>query len=76
MNGETRIILDKIDEHARATREKLEEHGECLATLVERSVNTKDRLDRVEKKTTVISAITGAVSGIGVVIAKTFGFDA
>ncbi len=76
MNGETRIILDKIDEHAKTTREKLGEHGELLATLVERSKNAKERLDRVEKKATVISAITGAVSGVGVVLAKTFGFDA
>lgn len=50
-------------------------HGKILARLDERSTNQKDRLDRIEKKTTIISAITGAVSGIGVMITKAFGFD-
>ncbi len=75
MNGDTKAILDKLDEHAKDTRDKLEEHGKCLATLVERSKNAKERLDRVEKKATAISAITGAISGVGVVLAKTFGLD-
>ncbi len=75
MNGDTQLILDKIDEHRTETRDKLEEHGECLATLVERSKNAKERLDRVEKKVTVISAVTGAVSSMGVMLAKTFGLD-
>ncbi len=75
MNGDTKLILDKIDEHRTETRDKLEEHGECLATLIERSKNAKERLDRVEKKATVISAVTGAVAGVGVMLAKALGID-
>ena len=75
MNGETKLILDALDEHRKEARKELKKHGEGIATLVERSKNQKDRLDRVEKKSAVISAITGSFTALGVVIAKTFGFD-
>ncbi len=75
MNGDTKLILAKIEEHRKETREKLEEHGECLATLVERTKNTTARLDRADKRAGVISAITGAASSVAVIVAKSLGMD-
>ena len=64
-------IIRKIDEQ----RKETEDHGKILARLDERSLNQKDRLDRVEKKSALIGAVTGSLTALGVVITKALGFD-
>ncbi len=73
MNGDTKLIIAKIDEHRKETSTELKKHGECIATLLERTKNTTARLDRADKRAGVISAITGAVAGVGVVVTKALG---
>ncbi|MEE8551530.1 MAG: hypothetical protein V3T08_09795 [Gemmatimonadota bacterium] len=75
MNGDTQLILDRIDEHRKETSAELKKHGECIATLVERTKNTIARLDRADKRAGVISAITGAASSVAVIVAKSLGMD-
>ena len=75
MNGDTQLILDKIEEHRKETSTELKKHGECIAVLVERTKNTTARLDRADKRAGVISAITGAATSVAVIVAKSLGMD-
>ena len=75
MNDDTKLILERIDEHSKETRAQLQKHGECLARLEERSEQTEKRLDRADRRATGISAVTGALAGVGVVIAKALGLS-
>ncbi len=75
MNGQERTVLEDLCDEVREHRKENKSHGEILTRLDERTLNQKDRLDRIEKKSAAWGAVTGAVAAAGVVIAKAFGFD-
>jgi len=78
-------ILQCLRDHRAETSAKLEEHGRLLARLEERSENqTREtqraeraahhRMDRMERRAAGVGAVSGALTGLGVVLARIFGW--
>ncbi len=75
LNGEETGKLDRLLDELGEHRKEVKGHGEILARLDERTENQKDRLDRVEKKSAALGAVTGGLAAAAVAIAKALGID-
>lgn len=74
MNGDTKLILDRMEKHTEKVDDRLRVLGEGVVRIDERTKLQGERLNRLDRRTAGISALIGTLTAAAATAAKSLGF--